>query len=198
MLQCALSSPDAEIAIGLNPDNMNIAWRIDGDLYPLWSLCIDQQAAFGISEAFQNSLGIPFTPERKHLSDPSRSIAEGDNNPRLDELEKAILNIWRSKLELQVSDAEENFFDVGGSSILIVQLHRLLQDLGQNNFAITELFNRPSIRSQALFLLTLKPDDKEEGALATSDGKTEKKRPQDSRNRGANRRQRMLKRRNRK
>jgi hypothetical protein len=47
---------------------------------------------------------------------------------------------------------DDNFFDLGGHSLLLVQLHPHVQKLAARDVSVVELFRYPSIRSLARFL----------------------------------------------
>jgi len=68
------------------------------------------------------------------------------------EVERAIAVIWRQVLHLEQVGLLDNFFDLGGDSLSIVQVHdRLQEDLDQA-VAVVKLFQYPTIRALAQFL----------------------------------------------
>ncbi|MBM3962932.1 MAG: non-ribosomal peptide synthetase, partial [Planctomycetes bacterium] len=97
---------------------------------------------------------LPRTPnlkvDRKALPAPE-AVAAG---PRAvvaagDDVESAILAIWREALGTEAVGVEDNFFDSGGHSILAVRVHRaIVQKLGVE-LAVTDLFRFPTIRALA-------------------------------------------------
>jgi amino acid adenylation domain-containing protein len=65
--------------------------------------------------------------------------------------EEAIAAVWRDVLGLTAVSVEESFFDLGGHSLLIVQVHRRLA--GQfPDLAVVDLFRYPTISALAQFL----------------------------------------------
>lgn len=64
-------------------------------------------------------------------------------------LEKGIAAIWCDVLDLPAVGYELNFFDVGGNSVHVAEVHTQLQRLLGKDFAITELFAHPTIQSLA-------------------------------------------------
>jgi hypothetical protein len=73
------------------------------------------------------------------------------------ELESRLAEQWREVLALpQVGVAqvgvEDNFFDLGGHSLLIVRLHRRMSELTTKPVPLTDLFRFPTIRSLARHL----------------------------------------------
>jgi acyl carrier protein len=53
--------------------------------------------------------------------------------------------VWRELLGKDVGPSD-NFFDLGGDSLLAVQTHRRLRDLFGTDLALTDLFRFPTIR----------------------------------------------------
>jgi amino acid adenylation domain-containing protein len=62
-------------------------------------------------------------------------------------LEKGIAAIWCEVLDLPAVGYEQNFFDVGGNSMHVAEVHTQLQRLLGKDFSITELFAHPTIQS---------------------------------------------------
>jgi natural product biosynthesis luciferase-like monooxygenase protein len=68
------------------------------------------------------------------------------------ELESRLAELWRETLALPRVGVEDNFFDLGGHSLLIVRLHRRMHELTQKPVPLTDLFRFPTIRSLARHL----------------------------------------------
>ena len=64
-------------------------------------------------------------------------------------LEGTIERIWCEVLGVPAVDREQNFFDVGGTSIHLAEVHSRLQVALARRFAITELFSFSTIRGLA-------------------------------------------------
>lgn len=67
--------------------------------------------------------------------------------------------LWRQVLKLDDIDPDANFFDVGGHSLLLVQLHDVLAGEFGTPVAISDLFRFPTIRSLASFLARSGPTE---------------------------------------
>ncbi len=94
--------------------------------------------------------------------------------PRND-LERTIAAAWREVLELDRIDVEENFFEAGGSSLLLARLQsRLSQALGRD-VPFVELFRHPTIESLARSLEgeAPPPAEKAEAARARTETRRE-------------------------
>jgi non-ribosomal peptide synthase protein (TIGR01720 family) len=68
------------------------------------------------------------------------------------EMEKNIASVWQKMFGLEQVGVETNFFDLGGHSLLLVQMHSLLREKLQSEFAIVTLFEHPTIRGLAKHL----------------------------------------------
>ena len=89
--------------------------------------------------------------DRANLPDP------GDSRPQLQakyvqprtELETTIGRIWKGVLGLNDVGVHDNFFDLGGHSLLLVQLQRQLQQTLQRSVELVHLFEFPTVASLA-------------------------------------------------
>ncbi len=108
---------------------------------------------FMIPSAFCFLDTLPLTPngkiDRKALPDPEqltpRSTAEYQA-PEND-FERQIAAVWQDVLKLESVGANDNFFDLGGHSLLVVQVHRQLRDQIEKPLSLTDLYRFPTIRS---------------------------------------------------
>jgi acyl carrier protein len=86
--------------------------------------------------------------------------APGTERPQLaadyiepgNDLEKSIAQMWRSILHRDAVGTEDNFFDLGGDSLLLTQMHRELESQLKRQIPITDLFQFPTIRLLAAHL----------------------------------------------
>ncbi|HZY17563.1 MAG TPA: MupA/Atu3671 family FMN-dependent luciferase-like monooxygenase [Ramlibacter sp.] len=99
---------------------------------------------------------LPMTPngkvDRKALPDPrvaaAPRVATAPDNP----METTIAGIWQEVLGLPSVGTTENFFDLGGHSLLVVQVQRRLREATGQEVAITDMFRLPTIRALAAHL----------------------------------------------
>ncbi|MBW4636669.1 MAG: amino acid adenylation domain-containing protein [Gloeocapsa sp. UFS-A4-WI-NPMV-4B04] len=80
-----------------------------------------------------------------------RPIAAEHQPPR-SELEQAIASIWQEVLNLEKVGINDNFFDLGGHSLLMVQVNQKLRETLHRDLSIIELFKNPTINSLAQYL----------------------------------------------
>ncbi len=102
---------------------------------------------------------LPLTPNRKldrrallAIDDRTRedSVPRGET-PDTD-TERTIAAIVQEVLRLDRVGVEENFFDLGGNSLLLVQVHARLEEAFGRELAVVDLFNHPTVRTLASFL----------------------------------------------
>ena len=66
-----------------------------------------------------------------------------------DPTEKKLLDIWRTVLELENISVTDNFFEIGGNSLKIINMLRLIQGSVSEMVKVNDLFDKPTIREQA-------------------------------------------------
>jgi aryl carrier-like protein len=86
-------------------------------------------------------------PEPDQLSPPGR---DGENAEPLTAIEKVIADIWQELLHLDAVGPEENFFDLGGDSLLIIQAHGRIRAKLCHEISVLDMFRYPTIRALAL------------------------------------------------
>ncbi|BDA68746.1 non-ribosomal peptide synthetase [Calothrix sp. PCC 7716] len=67
-------------------------------------------------------------------------------------MERAIAKVWQEVLRLEKVGVNDNFFDLGGHSLLMVQVNSKLKDVMNCNISIVEMFQNPTINSLAQYL----------------------------------------------
>jgi amino acid adenylation domain-containing protein len=68
------------------------------------------------------------------------------------EMENVLARLWKSALHRDLVGIDDNFFDIGGDSLLLTALHRDLERELRRVIPITELFQFPTIRQLAAHL----------------------------------------------
>ena len=67
-------------------------------------------------------------------------------------MERTIASIWQRALHLEKVSIYSNFFDMGGHSLLMIQIHAALKAVTNRPIAVTDLFKYPTIASLAKYL----------------------------------------------
>ncbi|HEX8149639.1 MAG TPA: amino acid adenylation domain-containing protein [Pyrinomonadaceae bacterium] len=69
-----------------------------------------------------------------------------------DELERAIAGFWREALGTEEVGRDDNFFDLGGHSLLLIQVNRMLKDYCRREIPVVEMFRHPTVATLAAFV----------------------------------------------
>src|SRR5690606_27536269 len=100
---------------------------------------------------------LPLTPngkiDRKVLPAPDEHrLAAGPAVALTTELEQLVGGIWREVLGTGAVGADDNFFDIGGDSLLAAQVLGALRSRLSDPVSLTDLFRFPTIRQLAAHL----------------------------------------------
>jgi acyl-CoA synthetase (AMP-forming)/AMP-acid ligase II len=99
---------------------------------------------------------FPLTPngkvDRAALPDPRAAVVLPPSTAPDGEFENIIAGLWREVLGLNEVGSTDNFFDLGGHSLLVVQVQRSLRDACGREVSITDMFRFPTIRGLARHL----------------------------------------------
>jgi acyl carrier protein len=68
------------------------------------------------------------------------------------EIEQTVAAIWQKVLKVERVGTEDNFFDLGGHSFLLIKVYHELQKVFNRQFEITELLKYPTISSLTGYL----------------------------------------------
>lgn len=67
-------------------------------------------------------------------------------------IEEMLVQLWQDLLKLEQVGIHDNFFDLGGHSLLIIQMHSRLKTLFENPVSIIDLFTYPTIATLAAYI----------------------------------------------
>lgn len=89
--------------------------------------------------------------DRRGLPDPSRERSDTQEKfvPPQSETEKLVARIWQECLGVEKVGLYDNFFDIGGHSLLLVQVHDRLRKTFRTQLSIIDLFSFPTVNSLA-------------------------------------------------
>jgi len=62
-------------------------------------------------------------------------------------VENLILTVWSDVLGVPIIDSDENFFDLGGDSLLLMKVHSRLEKLLGIKIEIVDLFEFTTVRT---------------------------------------------------
>ncbi len=98
---------------------------------------------------------FPLTPngkvDRKALPAPSRSSAEAGTTSAVyrDSLDLQLVKLWEKVLNVRPIGLRDNFFDLGGNSLVAVRLFSEMRKLFDRSFPLSVLFQAPTIEKLA-------------------------------------------------
>jgi phthiocerol/phenolphthiocerol synthesis type-I polyketide synthase E len=108
-----------------------------------------------VPSAFVLMKAFPLTPNGKvnHRALPvpqalPKDPLAADSKPKT-ELEKILATVWQEILQLDTVGIHDNFFDLGGHSLLLVQVHNKLSKILEQKLSIVDLLQYPTIQSLA-------------------------------------------------
>jgi acyl carrier protein len=126
----------------------------DGALSDLREFLATKLPEFMIPALFVRLETLPLTPNGKvdrsalvSLGVPDSAVAATDGATT--DLESTIFDIWRQSLGIDKFGILNNFFDLGGNSLLLVSVHASLEKALRINIPITALFEFTTIKSLA-------------------------------------------------
>jgi acyl carrier protein len=67
-------------------------------------------------------------------------------------IEQQIAVVWQEILGLEKVGLDDNFFDLGGNSFLLAQVHSKLQELFEKSIPIVQMFGKPTISALTKYL----------------------------------------------
>ena len=107
---------------------------------------------------------FPLTPngklDRKALPQPQGerpSLASVYVAPR-NAIETTIVEIWQKILPVDEIGVNDNFFDLGGHSLLIAQVHQALQTAFSRPLSLVDMFSYPTVSDLAGYFSQAEPE----------------------------------------
>jgi len=88
--------------------------------------------------------------------------------------EQTIAAVWQSVLGRDRVGIDDNFFEVGGSSLLLVQIHARLREALGREVTMVQLFRHPSVRALARFVSGADGEAREPAAVAAAEERVRK------------------------
>jgi amino acid adenylation domain-containing protein len=112
-----------------------------------------------VTNSHQRISELPFLSEGENLPIQNSQLLVATNQNDFAEpgnpIEEVVLAIWKEVLGLEYISTQDNFFDIGGHSVLVLQvIHKLEKDL-QVELPIVFVFEKPTIVQQAAAICNL-------------------------------------------
>ncbi|MEA5505981.1 amino acid adenylation domain-containing protein [Halotia wernerae UHCC 0503] len=128
------------------------------DLQELRNFLKQQLSEFMMPSNFIQLKALPLSSngkiDRKALPAPDkiRPELEVDYTPPQNEVERIIAQIWQEILQIEKVGIYDNFFDLGGHSLLIIKLTSKLQSVFNRTIPVTDIFKNPTIHYLANYI----------------------------------------------
>lgn len=121
----------------------------------LRQFCLNQLPEYMVPSVFVLLKSLPLTPngkiDRRALPAPEQTRPELEGvyvAPRTP-VEKQLAEIWAQVLGIEKIGIHDNFFDLGGHSLLITQLLAQVRETFQVNLSLRSLFQQPTVANIA-------------------------------------------------
>ncbi len=139
--------------------NNPLQWKFSTDLVPLLrGFLKDKVPDFLVPNHFVVLDEFPLNPNGKvnrnmlPAPDARRPEIEAAYVAPRNETEAVIASEWKAVLNVPKVGIHDNFFDIGGHSLLIVKLHTKLRKKLKRDFALVDLFQYPTINEFVTFI----------------------------------------------
>ncbi|MBT9317709.1 polyketide synthase [Leptothoe spongobia] len=156
--------------------NNPLTTQITGKLEPRLRQHLKEQLPdYMVPAAFVMLDQMPLTPngkvDRRALPVPDMRRRELDVELVMptSELEQEIAILWKDMLQLEDVGIDDNFFDLGGNSLLLTQVHRKLVEQIDASLSIVTLFQCPTIRGLAEYLSKTSTPEKQSPHVGSID-----------------------------
>ncbi|MEA3132290.1 MAG: hypothetical protein QOG17_136 [Gammaproteobacteria bacterium] len=96
---------------------------------------------------------LPLSPmgkiDRSKLPLPPTDSPGPAQPPAGNDMEKMLLEIWRKVLGIRSVGVDDNFFDLGGTSLQLIQVHATIASIVKSDVTVVDLFQYPRISALA-------------------------------------------------
>jgi fengycin family lipopeptide synthetase D len=83
--------------------------------------------------------------DKKSLPEPTNVLSMNDYVEASNAVEKKLVEIWREILGIETIGIHDNFFDLGGNSLLLVRMHSVIESIYKGKVEVTDLFTYTTI-----------------------------------------------------
>lgn len=128
------------------------------DTAPLREYLKERTPGYMVPDTFVPLDSLPLTTNGKvdrarlsGLPKTARKTADNFAAPKT-ELEKELAGIWAEILKVERVGINDNFFDAGGNSLLVIRMQNKVQETTGSLISSVEVFSHPTVRSLAVYL----------------------------------------------
>lgn len=116
----------------------------------------EQLPEFMLPSAFVVLPSLPLTPngklDRKALPQPRSEQKQGQQQSPQNAVEAQVAAIWQQALAVDSVGVRDNFFDIGGHSLLVIQVLKAMREQFERPLQMTDLFKYTTVESLARFV----------------------------------------------
>ncbi|HEY4575664.1 MAG TPA: amino acid adenylation domain-containing protein, partial [Thermoanaerobaculia bacterium] len=152
-----LALPGVREAVVVARDGQLVAYVVgETEVEDMRSALRERLPGAMVPAVFVSLAALPLTPngkvDRKALPAPAPASRELPSEEGRSALEEAVAGIWREVLGLERVGVEENFFDLGGHSLLLARVRALLRDRLGREVSLLDLLTHTTVRALARHL----------------------------------------------
>jgi natural product biosynthesis luciferase-like monooxygenase protein len=130
----------------------------DSSIKELRTFLKDKLPEYMVPSHFINLEALPWTANGKINRKALPSIAGSESDLKAEyvapqsSLEQLIANVWQQVLNVKKVGVHDNFFDLGGQSLLLAQVHSQLRDVLQKELPLVKLLEHTTVSALARHL----------------------------------------------
>ncbi|CAM2064444.1 Amino acid adenylation domain-containing protein [Sulfidibacter corallicola] len=94
-------------------------------------------------------------PRAETAAAPTTAVTEAASAVALNEVERKLAEIWKTHLELDHITAAENFFEIGGNSVMIVKVQNDINKAFDVDIRMVDMFRMPTLGALAEHVASL-------------------------------------------
>jgi amino acid adenylation domain-containing protein len=125
--------------------------------------------AYMVPTFFVELQEIPVTPvgklDRKKLPSPTMSFKQTDHILPRNPVETKLVSIWQSLLDVKPIGVKDNFFDLGGNSLMAMRLFSEIENTFNKRLPVSIIFHEETIENLAKLISTNNQSDIESSSL---------------------------------
>lgn len=104
------------------------------------------------AKAADGHTGLFETPDLQQRPKRPRPELDSAFVPARSPAQQQLAELWQQLLGLEQVGIQDDFFALGGDSLLLMQMHKKLQQLFETQIAVVELYNHPTIQRLTDFM----------------------------------------------
>jgi thioesterase domain-containing protein len=108
-----------------------------------------RSSASGNGSRTSRSPHLPISPAKPFRLDPEQELAKAKSTASIHDLEQALVPIWQKHLRVSPVQVHDDFFDLGGNSLLAIQLVADVNRTFRKRIAVSTLFRDLTIHKMA-------------------------------------------------